>query len=78
MIGPQAGLRPCLNEYLNLEAKSEKPAANYKKMHNFKMDSQTVMKFSAKVAHEPEDSWLTVKANWQKGGVACNKKTHNF
>ncbi len=38
-----------------------------KKTHNFQMDSQTFTRFSRKVGHEPEDSWLTVCANWQKG-----------
>ncbi len=44
------------------------------------MDSQTCTRFSGKVGHEPKDSWLTIWANWQKGGmavgVACNKKAH--
>ncbi len=31
------------------------------------MDSQTCTRFSGKVGHEPKDSWLTVRANWQKG-----------
>ncbi len=49
-----------------------------KKAHNFQMESEIAQKFSGKVDHELKDSWLTAEANWQKVGVACNKKAHNF
>ncbi len=51
--------------------------ARRKKAHNFQMDSQDLV---VKVGHETEDSWLTGRANWQKGGVAaiCNKKAHDL
>ncbi len=37
------------------------------KVHIFQTDSQTWSRFTAKVGHDPKDSWLTVWADWQKG-----------
>ncbi len=39
-----------------------------KKAHNFQTDSQTCTRFSGQVGHEPKDSWLIVRTDWQKGG----------
>lgn len=40
-----------------------------RKAHNFQMDSQTCPRFSGNTGHEPEDSWLTCHAIWQKGAT---------
>ncbi len=63
----------CLGSCLLVKGGVAMWVAYCKKAHSFQMSPQTYTQFSGKVGHELKDSWLTVRVNWQKEGVAARE-----